>query len=1841
MTKLILPNQADAVAEPSELEKRIGDDFVTTRYSVSFQRNRGSGQEQTLEVDEADVVELEMEDGQKLWIRVDELEQEFGVSLNRDQPRDPEGTLRIPLSLPTDGKTRGMGEWVIKGLKIVGIDIAGNIGEFVVGKVESKLLPGPGLYQCSAASASALQTISAIDKSKPILVFLHGTASSTEGSFGGLWGSGSSAISDLIDHYEGQVLAYQHYSLSVSPIENALALLKDLLALESTTQGDHTLRLHLVSHSRGGLVGEVLCRGTREGNSSFDDIDAGFFTSEEYSRDHKAMAELGDALDGASLQIERFIRVGCPARGTTLADGRLDRYLSGLVNIIEKVPGLSNPVVEGISSLLLAVVHKRTEPKELPGMEAMMPTSPTIRMLNRPDVTVTADLHVIGGDVKASGIINRLKVIMTDLFYREDHDLVVNTPSMFGGAARVQPVRYWVDTGGKVNHFRYFTNSSTSSRLSSALLQAEAAFHTLDVQPFEVSEDHYRKRSLEPQPIVFVVPGVMGSHLSVDDDRIWLDFRQLAFGGISKLNMDRQAPRVKPVKPLDDAYGELMKHLAATHDVRAFPYDWRVSIVESAALLRKQVEQALEEAEAHNQPVRFIAHSMGGLVVRAMLATPEGWDLWTRIARHDGARFIMLGTPNCGSHAMAAMLLGRDSMVRKLALLDFKNSYKELLQITARFDGVLQLLPHEGSLDLHDRKVWERLHERDGANTRGVFSSDVASSKSAEVDWSIPDKQQLENAAKVSGLIASSRIDPVKTIYVAGIAPQTAVDVTIDEAARPGRQVQVHATTEGDGRVTWSLGIPQDLPSRNVYYMDAVHGDMADTPESFQALQQLLEEGSTHQLSNTKPVSRGSGGHFIMEPPAPDMYPDRADLLASIMGGRRKVARVPTTKCKVRIVHGDLARSRFPVTVGHYQGDTIVSAESYLNRQVDGRLRERHRLGIYPGKRGTSIIMLNWPKGNELNSKQNPVHPGAIVVGLGVVGELTPGSLTSTLVDGLIRYALEVRDTVIERSRLRKIEVPTSINAPLTSLLISSGNDLSVRDCLRSILRAVAQVNQRMAPPSVDGSLKDSQGAKPSVRISELDIIEYMEDRAIQATRALVNLSGTAEVDKDFDIHRHVVTGQDGQRRVSFDEDAGWWQRMRITTVENNDLKFETLTDRARVESQLQSTQRILVDRFLARASASSSSDPSLGKTLFELVMPNQLKQYAPDRRDLILMLDDKAAAYPWELLQDGSDTSARPMAVESGVVRQLITGKFRVQPLMSQAPSALVIGDPVADELDGGLFPSLPGAAAEATQVAAQLNAAAFETSVLVGEEARPLDVVTALYERPYRIVHIAAHGVFDLPVDENGRPITRRDSLHNANATDERRVSGVVLGDGIYLTPGEFEQMRNVPELVFINCCHLGSQQAGSQANKVEYHRLAANVATQLIRMGVRAVIAAGWAVDDDAAKLFARVFYERFLSFNTFGDSVAAARRESYDLEYRRNGNTWGAYQCYGDPDFALQEATSSGSSGPVQTPLSPSELKQELENLERQASSASAKGKQGIEQRLESLIKVMPNDWSDWGSVCSAIGTCYAELGKLEKAASYYQRANTSRHADASISSLEQLVNMKARLAVELSTGENATEECKERAITELAEAESIIESLIRINASQERYAIKGSVHKNRVKLADKAEQRDQLAKMAEAYANAHEQGVANNQPNVFYPLQNELAARVVIAWYDTEKLPAQRKAINEKLKILEQYLANDDLRGADFWTACQRPDMLLLKALGNNKILSKQELATISEEYQLAFQRGSTERERKTIYAHIRFFKHIAQMQLPKTKKETKDLVSALEALAVQLGGDTI
>jgi len=136
---------------------------------------------------------------------------------------------------------------------------------------------------------------------------------------------------------------------------------------------------------------------------------------------------------------------------------------------------------------------------------------------------------------------------------------------------------------------------------------------------------------------------------------------------------------------------------------------------------------------------------------------------------------------------------------------------------------------------------------------------------------------------------------------------------------------------------------------------------------------------------------------------------------------------------------------------------------------------------------------------------------------------------------------------------------------------------------------------------------------------------------------------------------------------------------------------------------------------------------------------------------------------------------------------------------------TALVVGNPkVSDQR----FPSLKGARDEAEAVATVLrDIGKYDVNLLLEEAATPTAVLDGLHERPLRILHLAAHGVFEF------------------EHVKGKRVSGLVLGDGTFFTAAEADQMRYVPELVFINCCFLGKT-TGDAREHARYDRLAANL-------------------------------------------------------------------------------------------------------------------------------------------------------------------------------------------------------------------------------------------------------------------------------------------------------------------------------------------------------------------------------------------------------------------------------
>lgn len=1860
-----------------------------------------------------DLIEVDLDNGTRLYTT-------FGQYLNDFPPEAPRGDakpgeIRLPINIGAPGASRGIGSMVVKALKRIGLDpvqdgaryTAKQLADWYEKRQLQKGASGNGeqrLWRCETAPDQSfgllnVESPSDIPVNKPVLLFLHGTASSTRGSFSTLWSADAvrAVRAALFTQYQDRVFGFEHFSLTQSPVENALDLLDALPA---------KAKLHLVSHSRGGMVGELLCRGQRRGSDpiTVEDLDLAYGGCDEADkRQRDALLRLNAELKKKRITVERFIRVACPARGTRLADERLDRWLSVILNLLGHAipPGLSD-FYDVFKEFALAAIEQRTEPDQLPGLQAMMPDSALVKLLNAPNVVTDADLHVIAGDIEGGPWWKRLGIWVTDQFYDADHDLVVHTPAMYGGASRLtatppapapngdaltptamaaaDAARFFFLRGEAVDHFSYFKRDETAQKLLDGLTKLPATDGYQSFDPTtktrglfdSVPPDLTVENISGTKPVVVLIPGIMGSQLKQGDDTVWVSPR-LLLGGLARLAID--AANVAAAKPLDEPYGALLNFLLQTHDVVTFAFDWRLSLRTEAKRLSATIEQVLAKIQSNAgpnpQPVSILAHSMGGLLARVFIAEHD--RVWQNMIAHRDARLIMLGTPNNGSHCICQLLTRREPLIDSLALADMKHSSREVIDLVKRFPGVLEMLPnYQSGMDFFALATWQQLAQEDSGR------------------WSPPDAADLVQAGKTRDLLDSQIRDkllPVERIlYVAGCAEETPARLvrgvppppphTGDDWPPPQPDGHLYFESgQGDGRVLWDSGIPAGVP---VWYSRAVHGDLADTPKEFPAIVELLRRGTTTLLPQ-QASERGSRSATVqprvMRTRKLERYPD-ATLLAQLAVGGGGKERPTEEPFRVHVAHGNLIYARFPVAVGHYQGDTIISGEALLDEQMGGRLSARRKLDLYPGPIGTCEVFLN-PEGK---------FPGALVVGLGRVGELAPGTLTDTFVRGVLEYAL----TSIERAGIQpggpRDEGDEPLAISLTTLLIgTTAGGLSTRDSLASLLRGVAGANREL------------KRNKSGVRVAQLEILELWQDRAIEATRLLAEFANDAELRKTFTSAGTVQTLRSGRERVSYDEPSGWWQRVQIVRSEAGELRFTRLTDRARAEVSLLPTQRGLVDSYIQQVTSDTVTKPKVAQTLFELLLPNELKDDAPDERDMVLVLDDYAAQYPWELLEDGMvrDRAGdfvprerqmaegnRPLAVRAGMIRQRMTEIYRPEPRLSLGKAALIVGNP---RLDWDLFADLPAARAEAETVRQKLIDAGYEAPII---EADAAAIIQQLYAQPYRIIHLAGHGVYGFPCQGQA---TLGGQLESANfegrrfrVTEEaeqaiepwfrvgyapgmsaempfsfeqgKLTSGMVIGRNVFLTPKEIGQMRAIPDLVFINCCYGGKDQAPAR----DRSRLAANLGTQLIEMGVKAVVAAGWEVDDAAARIFAEIFYASMLSGIAFGPAVHRARKAVYE-EYQGNVNTWGAYQCYGDPDYRLTELASPRYEDDIKPFVAEAEAVAAVENLYQDALTARSENVDWLKKRLPKLAKAALAACPDSGKLLAILGRAYGELDMFDEAIEAYAATFSVEGADVDLRVVEQLANLRVRQAEALTRRPPVAESAAKsgapksgpqespvsvpaKPIDLVNRAEAMLDRLIKLDdplhrrpprrdppqkgdadtrryyvggpgETSERRALQGSLFKRRAMislLGDKKARgisdsvRHDLQRMKAAYERAAQiqnEAKPKRAPDLYYQVQQAFALLLLANGQLKEpergKLLAKLQASRAGAQTLQE-------QKRDFWTRANVADCLLAEALIKAELSAT--VNDIAAAYRNAQRRGVSLREWRSVVENVQFLR---------------------------------
>lgn len=1776
------------------------------------------------------LVEIEFESGLRFWTSGADLPERLlavGADVRRGPTATTGGAWDLPVSItPPPAGTRGLaGRLTIKALRWVGLDPVRVGLDKIIELAETRSVPREGLFRVGDDGVFGEPFAEPIPDGARTLILLHGTASSTRGSFSKLWLRQPTQWKRLRERFGERIYALDHCTLTKSPIENALNLARVLPRKGAVS---------FLSHSRGGLVGELLCldpaaldrvgikatldaskKGDKSENAALEQQQAQFF---ELVRELEARPEL---------EIERFVRVSCPVIGTSLAGQKLDQWFSLLVLAAiadELRRGSTRGLVAGglaslaqygldvLAEITAAVIGSRKRVDELPGLAAQMPDSALVRILNgNPG---RGELFVVAGDAAPSeqDWLAELRFGLIDRYFERDHDLVVDTRAMLDGPAR--PTRkVFFRSGTTVNHFSYFGNEDSAAASVAALVEAPET-HTLfrDYEgewplPEAGTRGLFSPRPLADPPlqdargIVVVVPGLCGSELKVAGGEVWASVLALARGGFRKaLRIDN--PAVEPGGPLAGTYMPLANALRRNgYVVRMHGYDWRKSIADSTGDLSNRLDEALSDATPGKLPVHVIAHSMGGLLIRATFAEDRAlWKRWREQPRSE-ARVIMLGTPNQGSHSITLMLTRRDDFFGKLALLDLHSSEKDLLRVAQLFPGVLELLP--------------RVKEENGDTVRLAATWEAFLVADRGGGWPAPAEEPLKASAGVWETLLTD--DPLleneRLIYVAGTAAQT------PNRAEVGKDGKFHlySTADGDGRVTWASGIPDACRTgKRCYYMNAVHGDMPAHADAHPALLELLQKGDTaHRALPTQPVPvQVRGGLEVARDYAriratdASHYPTRADLLATATGATLEVARYEPgaeDRAAVQVIHGDLIYVDAPVLVGHVQGvNNLEEAEFVLNWALNGRMQRRLDAGIYAGPLGSHALFPRQP------DEQFAV--GAIVIGIGRIGELSPGRLAEGVASALVAYAiaqLEEHDRKLcerpdEDERVGKEEHVREddgepLELPVCALLIgAAGGDLSLQDSVVAILRGHRNARERLVDAGVD----------ERVSLCALNFVELLEDRAIQALKAVrdaVALDG--ELRRCFSVADTLTISSGWRWRPYAEPASGNWARITINSVEMADgsgtqLLFDTHGNLARTERLYNGISLDSIKEFTRRMIDTERDDEEVGRAMFEMLLPNWLKDQAPDRRRAQLVLDAAAATIPWELLRDRiadrGDRASAPLSVRSGLVRQLSTGRFRQGIRRADDYHALVVGDPDLGALSQTFRPLL-GARTEATEVAHLLEEGGYVAPPpLIGSAAEQIQL--ALYRQDWRVVHLSGHGVYCETLPEVGK------------TTSTKRVTGMLIGDGILLTTAHIEQMRVVPDFVFINCCSLGHIEPEPwkpSDSRPGNPMLAANLARQLIEMGVRGVIAAGWKVLDDAALLFARAFYEAFLGGATFGEAVLAARRATYD-RYPRS-NTWGAYQCYGDPGLLLPRPRSRGgrSARPIHYDfVAPSEVLAELKRLTQLSYYENVASPESRRRRLEAIDALARlcegRKWLARGDIQEAFGRLWGELGDHLRAIECYRAAMEAEDATSSVKATEQLVNMLSRHASDLFKSEKESK--RKEGEEKMSEAKILVDRLIEIAPTAERYSLKGSICRRRLAVTPEDGLDAGLRDMADAYKAAEERAVKAGG-RLYYPAINVLHASIslkLLEKLDDDDLAEARNRIQR----VKEEIGGPGFQGRNFWDSLAPLDLMLaermLDAACTSMGTKEYDFEKVKQVYKTAMLSYSSRRERGSMLAPI-------------------------------------
>ncbi|MDI9879380.1 CHAT domain-containing protein [Flectobacillus longus] len=1660
------------------------------RKSFVIQLNqRGETKTQEFILDRGELIEFHYEDGTNWICDEDTLEELFPDYYTNQQ----KGFFEIPLEITEEGiSNRGIFKKIL--LKIVNI-LAKKVIEVGIKELaerfdESQVGGKSGLFLLQN-NFELLDLPKNFDLSKPYLLFIHGTASNTIGSFGKLRFNNidTPEWKFLQNLYPNQILAFQHETLSKSPLLNALELVKQL---------PNGIVLDLVTSSRGGLIGDIisLYSATNIGVSGFNLTQKQLLEKEKRKNDLESIDKLDKLFSTKKITINRFVRVGCPAAGTSLASKRLSTFFNILTNVIGFTIGNNtNPIFVILKSLLTEIINTKNEPDVLPGIEAQRLESPFIKALNCPTVTGTSDkLFVISSNAVPKFNLRGVLIVVSRAVFKGKNDLVVDTESMYQGARRSQKIHYHFEQETDIYHLDYFHNADTRAKLQSAL---EPIINLSIFKEFSQDEIPNTDRNVAlrlfgapgggihndtvsyKRPVLILIPGIMGSVLSENNSVIWLDFFKIVGGQLNRLAIENKDIRATAI--IESSYGKFLDAFSKNYDVITFGFDWRKSLQESANLFNTRINELLKS----NLKIQIVAHSMGGLLFRDFILNhPETWQ---RLNSSHNFRIIYLGTPFKGSYRIPAVLTGKDDIIKSLSLVDLINSKAELISTFLKFEGIHNLLPlttNEGN-DFARKETWLKLQNAANEGSELSIISDLDLKKF--------------RAYRTKVLSTIDSIDYSNMVYIAGKGDKTADSYEIIEFSNQKKELRFGYTSNGDESVTWESGIPQKIKNNNaVYYVDVTHGSLANTSGLFDGINDILRTGKTNKFSKTNiEVSKDRSIKTSIQPEMTFFDKSQVGIERAILGLTKSPQYINTlTSINVSVSKGDLIYSSYPIMVGHFKGDGILSAESVIDNYLENILTEKRQFGLYPEEIGQSEVFIS---GNT-----NISFKGAIIIGLGEVGEFTSSQLKETVEQAITNYLFKI---YFNKNSKKNKEIGVS------TLIIGSGyGGLPLETSICSIIEGVNRANEKFRVVKKEDA--------PTIKY--LEFIERMEDKALSCFQILTKIEKINSERLPITIKERKIKSLVGgiQKRLTFESATNdWWNIITVTNEIKNGkegMAFSLSTHGAKEDKRSVFVNSSIINDLLKTISIKNQFDKKISKAIFEQLIPNEFKDYLMNNIDLIWMLDEKTAEYPWELLQSSLDENSTPLSVSSGMIRKLITRNASFKNTVISENIALVVGDPI---LDNQKYRQLDGAKDEAIFVTKKFEANSIKTVSLIRDEASTILVNLSI--GGYKYLHLAGHGQF---------------------SEDSSLKTGMVIGNSI-LTVDQINQIRPVPEFTFINCCELGEINSVSEQKAFDAFRLAANIGTQLILNGVKAVVVAGWSVGDQPALTFSQEFYNFMFEGYTLGEATRKAREKLFDA-YGYENNTWGAYQCYGDQFYKFNnEKPSVNIEYDYATPEQAEyDLYNFLGDLERGTTFKNI----DVANKAFENIQTKINFSSVRSPQCTELeAKIYFELGDYKNSILKYEELIKNESSTFTVKSLEEYCNIRSKYCVELL--ETSLDNIN--VTNQLDSVINDLKQLLSISETYERFNLLGSAFKRKGLISKEIEAKKECYKTALGYYTK-----ASRSESV-YSLSN--------IYNLTYFLEADSIPVNIHF-ILGSLLSNLDTRNLSYWDLVSRFNLLLTK-----------------------------------------------------------------------------